>query len=289
MKSRFERSLRDPLHAPAVILPVDPLVSVIMTTFNSSPWLAGSVSSVLAQSWRNFELVVVDDGSVDETPELLRRWAEADMRVRACLLDRNIGTYPAKNIGMSISHGDVVAFMDSDDFIDANRLQKQLDRLRQPGLVATTCNYVRKTIDGVIVPNGGLMERQALVSLMFKRQVLLEVGWFDRVRTSADDEFFERIRHIYGRGAHSNVSEPLYHALYRNDSLTTQGAAPMLMGATNDEGMLSPPRRAYVEAYRSWYLAASRHRKRPYIPFEMGDERPFPIPLPLELSGNRAS
>lgn len=276
---RFDRPRSHPLQALDMELPERPLVSVVMTVFNSAPWLEAAVDSVLQQKdWQHLELIVVDDRSTDASSDILMRLATQDPRVRPFHLDENLGTYRAKNIGMSVSRGQLVTFMDSDDTISPDRIARQAGLLLDGGLVASTCNYVRRTAEGEIVPMGGLTERQALVSLMFKRAVLADIGWFDSVRTSADDEFFERIRHVYGRPAHRNVGLPLYQALHRERSLSTDGIAPVILSSAGEEGMLSEPRRAYVSAYREWYQKLEANGRRPYIPFNILSPRPFPIP-----------
>lgn len=277
----FDRPAALDLKARAVVLPETPLVSVVMTCHNTGNWLRESVSSVLAQTWVRLELIAVDDGSTDDTADLLSELSLIDSRVRPFRLRRNLGTYPAKNIGMSISHGQVITFMDSDDTVTADRIERQLQLLQEPETIATTCNYVRLGPDGKHLLMGGLLERQALVSLMFKREVLADVGWFDTVRTSADDEFFERIRHVYGRAAHRNVPAPLYRALQRDGSLTS--GASILLDADSTESMLSTPRRAYVESYRNWYAQLTEKGRRPYIPFNIYMPRPFPVPREVAL------
>ena len=264
-------------------LPARPLVSVVMTVFNSESWLEAAGRSVLQQDWEHLELVVVDDRSLDGSRAILARFAERDARLRPFFLDENIGTYRAKNIGMSISRGQLLTFMDSDDTSSPDRITRQAALLLGQDLLATTCNYVRRTPAGQVVPMGGLTERQALVSLMFRRAILTDIGWFDSVRTSADDEFFERIRYVYGRQAHGNVAMPLYRALHREHSLSTGPIAPVTLSAADGENMLSEPRRAYISAYRQWYARLEAIGRRPYIPFNIVAPRPFPVPLGLAL------
>lgn len=275
--SAFERDVRHPLTAAQAALPARPLISIVMTSFNSECDLERSIRSALLQSWSHLEIVLADDASTDGSIGLALRLSKIDPRLRVLRMDRNAGTYAAKNAGMLAARGDVITFMDSDDISKPDRLLRQLELLRTPGLVATTCNYVRTSQNGEIVLNGGLRERQALISLMIKRQVVDDVGWFDTVRTSADDEFFERIRHVFGRSAHQNVSEPLYVALHREGSLSTSGTGANRLDAASGEGVLSAPRQAYVRAYRGWYAALEAGGQRPWIP-RRPSGRPFPAP-----------
>lgn len=278
MKSRivrsplFERSAAEPLIAATVPLGRVPLVSVVMTTFNSRAWLKRAIESVLLQTWRNLELLIIDDASMDGSARMALDYAGRNPRVRVFSMRENWGTYRAKNVGIFYANGEVLTFMDSDDYSTPSRLEAQLEQLRRAGIVASTCDYERRDEEGQIVLNQGLRQRQALISLMIKREVVDEIGWFHDVRTSADDEFFERIRHTYGRQAHKNVPSVHYVALHRADSISQQGSAAMqLAGETS---ALSPARQAYVDAYRRWYAELARDGMRPYMP-AISRETPF--------------
>ncbi len=91
-----------------------PLVSIILPTYNRARLLPRAVGSVLKQTWTNWELVILDDGSVDETPLLLERMARDDKRVRV-FRHANIGPGETRNRGLKNSCGEYVAFLDSDD------------------------------------------------------------------------------------------------------------------------------------------------------------------------------
>jgi len=276
----LERPTNSSRSALGLTLPDCPLVSVIMTAFNTAPWIETAMHSILGQTWSNLELIVVDDCSGDETLELVSAIARRDSRVRILSMKSNTGTYIAKNRGIGLAEGEVLTFMDSDDRALPNRIERQLHLLREPGLVATTCNYIRLTQDREIVLNRGLQERQSLISLMIKDRVVDEIGYFDSVRTSADDEYFERLRHVYGRSAHANVREPLYEALLRDNSLTTTPENSNHLSAENDSEFLSAARVEYVARYRAWYALLARDGKRPYIPFPIA-QRPFDSPTAL--------
>ena len=100
-----------------------PLVSVIIPTFNRSGMLKEAVDSVLAQDFRNFELIVVDDGSTDNTPQLLDGYAENITVLR----QKNAGVSAARNRGIRSASGQLIAFLDSDDLWLPQKLSKQVD------------------------------------------------------------------------------------------------------------------------------------------------------------------
>lgn len=265
LSSPFERPADRVLQALTTPLPATPLVSVIMTVYNARPWLDAAIQSILGQSWASLELLVVDDCSSDGSREHIRSLARQDSRVRPVWMLDNSGTYLAKNAALRLVRGDVVTFMDSDDTCTQDRLERQLAALREEGVVATTCNYERRTPDGQLVLNRGLPARQALISLMVRRSVLDDVGGFDAVRHGADDEYFERIRAVYGRPAHRNVDATLYHALLRDGSLSNTPGSDYLIDLSQN-GELPTARGQYRERFLAWQsrlVAAGRH---PYCP-----------------------
>ncbi|WP_218310831.1 glycosyltransferase family 2 protein [Alteromonas antoniana] len=103
-----------------------PQVSVIMPAYNAQAFISEAVSSVLAQSFRDFELLIWDDGSTDQTVSLCEKWAEEDSRVRV-FVSANRGVAHTLNTLLNETSGEFIARMDSDDICYANRLAVQLD------------------------------------------------------------------------------------------------------------------------------------------------------------------
>ena len=282
--NRMERSIES-LRAAHVALPGKPLVSVVMTTYNSDASVAAAIESVLAQTHRELELIIVDDASTDRTCEVLHEKAGQDSRIRIIESAHNRGTYWSKNSGIIIAKGDVITFMDSDDVIDPRRLEKQLAAIGS-GLVGSTCNYVRKDEAGNIVLNRGLEQRIGLITLMVKKQVFSDIGYFDSVRTSADDEMVQRIKLVYGDKSLANVAEPLYTALLRENSLTTAAGNSNNLASTDAGTFLSDARKRYVEGYKDWHKKVSERGLVPYVPFP-NTNRPFTVENKLQISGSR--
>lgn len=113
-----------------------PRVSVLMTTHNGAPLIAESLDSILAQRFRDFELVVVDDTSTDGTPMLLAAYAARDPRLRVLRPERNLGVVGARNFGFAACRGAYVAAHDHDDLSHPDRLAAQLAYLEaHPGVV----------------------------------------------------------------------------------------------------------------------------------------------------------
>ena len=117
-----------------------PLVSVIMPSFNAERWIGESIESVLGQSWRNLQLIIVDDGSTDGSVDVAGRYVgDRVMLVR----QRNLGASIARNAGLAVARGDYIQYLDADDLLDARKIELQIEALKSaPGKVAT-CSWGR--------------------------------------------------------------------------------------------------------------------------------------------------
>lgn len=102
-----------------------PLVSVIMPTYNYAGFIAEALESVRAQSYENWECLVIDDGSTDDTREVVARCAESDERIRY-IYQRNQRQAVAKNNGLKNSVGQYIQFLDADDLIERRKLEQQV-------------------------------------------------------------------------------------------------------------------------------------------------------------------
>lgn len=105
-----------------------PAVSVVMSAYNNVAYVTAAVKSILSQSFRDFEFIIIDDGSTDGTGDLLRRHAESDSRIR--LVQRaNKGLTVSLNEGLAMARGALVARMDADDIAHRDRFEKQVEFL----------------------------------------------------------------------------------------------------------------------------------------------------------------
>lgn len=109
-------------------MPSIPSVSVIMPVYNGQRYLSESIESVLRQTYRDFEFIIIDDGSSDSTPQILSAYADLDQRVRI-VTQSNCGLAASLNVGISLARGEWIARMDADDVSVPDRLEKQLEWL----------------------------------------------------------------------------------------------------------------------------------------------------------------
>ena len=124
-----------------------PFLSVIVPAYNSEATLERCVRSVLDQTFVDLELIIVDDGSTDSTPALLRQFSEEDGRVQV-FTQANSGVSAARNLGLSHAQGSYVAFLDADDWLDLQTYEKLTSAMRSSGASCAACGYYLVWPDG---------------------------------------------------------------------------------------------------------------------------------------------
>lgn len=123
-----------------------PAISVIVPVYKVEPWLRECVDSILGQTFRDLELILVDDGSPDNCPAICDEYACADSRVRV-IHKENGGLSSARNAGLDIARGEYITFVDSDDWIAADMLETLYRLIRDTGAELAIGNLV-KCLDG---------------------------------------------------------------------------------------------------------------------------------------------
>lgn len=127
---------------------VDGLVSIIMPAYNAEKFIVDSIKSVVEQSYKQWELLVVDDCSKDSTVEIVADLSEHDMRIKLIQAPFNGGPAKARNIALDISRGQYIAFLDSDDLWTSNKLTSAIDALKNLPADMIYTSYKRITADG---------------------------------------------------------------------------------------------------------------------------------------------
>lgn len=134
-----------------------PKVSIIIATRNRPKLLKSAVESILRIDYQNFEIIIVDDNSDDETNRMIFTLQEKDKRIISIRMPTNVGSSSARDIGIKASKGQFIMFTDDDDTVLPNRVSKPLEYLIQhPGLDVVYCNYNLITDQGTIIPIYGM-------------------------------------------------------------------------------------------------------------------------------------
>lgn len=126
-------------------------VSIIMPAHNSARYIEQAVDSVLAQTYQDWQLLAVNDGSTDDTPDILEKYAALDKRIILLKTGspKPVGVAKARNLAINAATGRYIAFLDSDDWWDANKLEKQIRFMEKTGAGMTHHGYTICQEDGM--------------------------------------------------------------------------------------------------------------------------------------------
>jgi glycosyltransferase involved in cell wall biosynthesis len=183
--------------------PATPLVSVLVTAHNREQYIAASLESVLAQTFTDFELIVVDDASTDATADVARRF-ERDSRVRVVVNQRNLGQFPNRNFAATLARGALVKYHDSDDVMYPHCLEVLVRSLEWAPDAAFALTAHRHWV-GVAVPArstpratyrrhylGNGVFGQGPGNALFRADALRRLGGFPDLGVHSDAVFFMR-------------------------------------------------------------------------------------------------
>ena len=124
------------------------LVSIITPSYNSSKFMEDCVNSVLCQTYTNWELLIVDDCSNDNSIDIISELAAKDVRIKSIFLEENVGAAAARNIAIKESNGRYIAFLDSDDIWKSEKLKKQLSFMNEKDIAFSFTAYQPISEDG---------------------------------------------------------------------------------------------------------------------------------------------
>ena len=120
---------------------IDDLVSIITPAYNAAAYIAETIESVLAQTYTNWEMLIVNDCSKDNTAEIVQSYAAKDKRIKLINLEQNSGAAAARNTAIQNANGRYIAFLDSDDLWKKEKLQKQIEFMQKNGYAFTFTSY----------------------------------------------------------------------------------------------------------------------------------------------------
>lgn len=221
-----------------------PRVSIILPTYNRAHSISKAIYSILEQTFTDFELIIVDDGSSDQTKNIVK--AFTDPRVSYIEHGHNKGVSAARNTGISLAKGNFIAFQDSDDKWYPTKLEKQIKTFSQasPKLgvvyVSTLKIYQHNEIllpDPKLKPKSGNVLNKLLISNLFpipaaliKKQCFKEAGTFDeKLATQEDWELCIRIAQKYH---FAHINEPLVESPFSSSGVNNANIQNII-GAIN--------------------------------------------------------
>lgn len=168
-------------------------VSIVMPAYNAGRFIDQAIQSVVSQTYTEWELLIVDDCSSDSTPQIVAKWIDRDARIKVFRQTVNQGVVAARNLALSKASGRYIAFLDSDDFWEVTKLERQISFMDSQNVAVCYSGYRR-------VDERGLLLAEVHPALRVDYEALLrgnEIGNLTGVYDSAKlgKEFFKSFRH----------------------------------------------------------------------------------------------
>ena len=171
-----------------------PEICIIMPAYNAGRFIEEAIRSVMSQTYRNWELLVIDDGSSDNTVQLVQQLRREDSRITLLQNTKNLGVARTRNRGLDLCEGRYAALLDSDDVWHPEKLEKQLLLARETGAQVIYCSYSMvdengaKTRQDFLVPEQTSLEQTLVQSVISCSTALLAPEVTDRYRF--DDRYY---------------------------------------------------------------------------------------------------
>ncbi|WP_312179406.1 glycosyltransferase family 2 protein [Arthrobacter sp.] len=257
-----------------------PLVTVIMPIYEPDSSTSAAVDSLLAQTWTNLEIIMVDDGSPlngedgreTDYRDLLHELAGRDPRITLILNEENRGAYWARNVAYAKASGKYVTVADKDDWHHPQKIELQARDLEEkPERPANMVQWSRVDENLRFLFRWGpdRIIHPSFASIMYRRgEIQSKLGYWDSVRKSADNEFRMRLQHVYEEKIPIIGEVPLAFSLLGEGNLTSQDFGL---------GFEQPERRIYRKSYESWHRAVDSGAESAFLPMQPLS-RAFPAP-----------
>lgn len=201
----------------------EPLVSILMSAYNTEKYIDEAIESVLNQTYKNWELIICDDCSTDNSYILALKYKKKDKRIKVLKNKKNMRQAFSRNRAFKESAGKYIAIMDSDDRMDRKRLEKQVTFLENNSNYKFVCTNVimfenNERINGYLIkkeyPNSMDVIRNkgfAYGTVMIDRNVFEEVGGYTISNITSTGEDYDLVCKLYSRGYRgANIPELLY-------------------------------------------------------------------------------
>lgn len=199
------------------------LISIIVPVYNAQDYLDKCLVSIINQTYKNIEIIIIDDGSTDNSKEIIRKYRNNDNRI-FYYYQENSGAGIARNTGIDFSRGNYITFIDSDDYVNEKYIEKMYMAIK-PDDAFSICGTINVSYDGtekivnvnkkLVNAFRGIAQYRRLVN---KRILLESQIKFSDLKICEDLEFYSKLM-IYSNMKYSIVNESLYYYVQRENSL----------------------------------------------------------------------
>jgi len=251
----------------------DPLVSVIIPLYNTEKYIEKAIDSVINQTYKNWQLIIIDDCSTDSSLDIVldirKRNNFSNEKMVIKRMKKNMGTYVALNIGLQLAKGKYFCVLGSDDMYIPEKLQIQIDEFtKNPNYVCVAGKYIRKDLKGNICEDINVSKQQMQRGIMgectcmYLTSIIKNIGYYDCVRYGADSNYMYRVYKYFGKyDKIKRINNILYIAIQRPNRLT--------IDSTHRN------RNIYFSTFKKWL-----NRGNYYIGFPL-EKRPYNVPTDM--------
>nr|WP_243864178.1 glycosyltransferase [Alkalibacillus almallahensis] len=254
-------------------------VSVIIPAYNAADLLYVALDSLINQTMKNLEIIVVDDCSSDNTAKVVNEYSRKDSRIKLIQKEVNEGAYAARNTGLLYATGDFITVHDSDDWSHTQKIEIQVKEILKDEKSIGSVSYLVRALKDITPINstsliGGKFLTMNSSSLLVKKEVVKMLGGWDSVRVAGDTEYLFRIEKVFGSDSIARVfpNVPLSISLSNENSLTSTST-------TNSRTIKFGLRRNYREAFEWWHDSFEEVNQLYLNP--AGRHYRFPKPRPI--------
>ena len=211
-----------------------PKLSIIVPVYNVEPYLRRCLDSILSQTFKDFEAIIVDDGSPDNCGIIIDEYAQKDDRIIA-IHQQNKGVSAARNAGLKTAKGEYVGFVDPDDWIDYLMYEKLISMIQYTNSDVACCGWFEGESQ-VVVPKIYLMDREqylmqiwsipisiadSICNKVFRRKMIENIYLKENINQGEDYDYLYRSSYNVNKAVYLN--EPLYYVEQRSGSATRNG------------------------------------------------------------------
>ena len=247
----------------------EPLVSVIIPLYNAENYVGKALQSIVGQSYRNLEIIVVIDGSTDNSPKIVKSFKENDSRI-IIIEQENKGQCAASNVGFRNSTGTFIKFFDADDILSVNAIEIQvkslisktdtdasyLDYIRfYDDVICTTDRYVLPTLitydcspEDYITYHGSPQMYQCAIWLFHRNIFNLSGLWDERLSLINDTEFFPRILKYVTKLYYAADCKLYYRTNYKSGSLSQVVTTKSIKSAVLSIDLMAQHTRSFIHS-----------------------------------------
>jgi len=205
-----------------------PIVSIITPSYNSEKHISEAITSVLNQSYQNWEMLIVDDFSNDNSAEIIETFSKMDKRIKLIRLKENVGSALARNAAIKKAKGRFIAFLDSDDTWFPEKLEKQLTYLKQHNLVLTYSAYETMDEDSHTINIRNIQETITYKDMLKSNHIgnltgIYDSNYFGKVYMEpyGHEDYILWLRLIKQIESTKGIAEPLARYRIASDSLSS--------------------------------------------------------------------